>query len=197
MSKSPAVRALAAVCIALGLVLAGFAVWRLVGDRPPAAVGAGLVGGAFELTDQNGVPRRDGDFRGRFMLVFFGYTYCPDVCPIALATMSAALDALGDEAAEIAPLFITVDPARDTVERLHEYATNFHPRLVALTGGGEAIRRVAAAYRVYYQPRQEGEAALVDHSSAVYLMGPDGRYLTHFGAEVGPEEMARTIAGYL
>ncbi|HZS81799.1 MAG TPA: SCO family protein [Stellaceae bacterium] len=161
--------------------------------------GAAAIGGPFTLTDQNGRVRHDTDFHGKLMLVYFGYTYCPDVCPTELQTMSQAMDILGAKGKEVQPIFITVDPERDTVEEMKAYAANFHPRLLALTGTPEEIARAARAYKVFYQkaPQADGGDYLMDHSSIVYLMGRDGRYLAHFGGDTTAEQMAEAIAKQL
>lgn len=190
---------LAAVLALLVLGAAWFA-WQTY--RPPLDIsatstsGTAEVGGPFELVDQNGVRRSDSDFRGRYMLVYFGYTYCPDVCPTTLLAMSRALDLLSERAPEAAkqvvPLFITVDPERDTVEAMAAYAPSFHPDLVALTGTPAEIAAAAKAYRVYYAKVEDESAGtyLMDHSSFIYLMGPDGKYRTHFDPQAGPEDIA-------
>lgn len=154
------------------------------------------IGGAFELVDHTGRVTTDADFRGKYLLVFFGYTYCPDVCPTELAVMGQALDELGDTAEQIQPLFITVDPARDTVERLAEYVPVFHPRLIGLTGSVAQVARAAKAYRVYFReaPQESPEADyLMEHSAIVYLMSPAGEYVMHFVFGQGPEKMAELI----
>lgn len=161
---------------------------------------AGLsIGGPFTLTDQFGAVRHDTDFHGKLMLVYFGYTYCPDACPTALEDMTQALDELGDKQTEVQPIFITVDPARDTSAQMKLYAENFHPRLVALTGTPEQVAAVAKEYRVYYQKVEQGGANdyLMDHSSFIYLMDRDGHYLAHFGPGVKPEQMAAGIKRFL
>jgi protein SCO1/2 len=159
------------------------------------SAGEALIGGPFTLTDQRGARVTEQDFAGRFMLVYFGYTFCADICPTSLTVMAAALDGLPEAQAEqVVPILITVDPARDTVEQLADYAPLFHPRLVALTGSEEEVREAARAYRVYYHvPEGDGDAYLVDHSTFVYLMGPDGSYRTHFGIDASPEAMAEAI----
>jgi protein SCO1/2 len=169
--------------------------------------GQASIGGAFELTDQNGGVRTDGAYRGQLMLVFFGYTHCPDVCPIGLQSMTEALTELGEAGNIVRPIFITVDPARDTPERMKEYAANFHPRLVALTGSEEQVARAAKAYRVYYakaKPKDGTHAGhgdhgdyLMDHNSFIYLMGADGRYLTHFPANASVEDIRTGLKKYL
>ena len=155
------------------------------------------IGGPFTLIDQNGKPTTDLDFKGRYMLVYFGYTYCPDICPNSLTTMSDALDILGEDANNVTPILISFDPARDTPEYLKEYASYFHPRLKALTGTPEQIASVTKAYRVYYakviKEDAEPEDYLMNHSSATYLMGPNGAFLLHFSHGTDAEIMARRI----
>jgi protein SCO1/2 len=157
------------------------------------------IGGPFTLLDQDGNTRSDADFRGKLMLVYFGYTFCPDVCPLALSTMAAAVDALGDKASEAVPLFVTVDPDRDTPARLKEYMAKFGPRLVALTGSADALAQTAKAYHVYYgiPAEKEGAAHVMDHSSIIFLMGRDGKYLTHFTMQTSAQEMSAKIAEHL
>ncbi len=157
-----------------------------------------VIGGPFILVDQNGTTRRAEDFRGKLMLIYFGYTYCPDVCPTILQTMSDAIDRLGPAGGAVQPIFITVDPQRDTPEQLKGYAENFHPRLVALTGDAAQIAEVARAYKVFYQPVKQSDGDyLMDHSSIVYLMDRDGRYVAHFGANLTAEKLAASIAKHL
>ena len=191
--------ALLSAAVALGLLLAvAVTLWR-ESDRPPIELtekgvsGAALVGGPFELTDQHGNRVSDRDFRGRFMLVYFGYSFCPDVCPTDLAAMGAALDRLGAESEAVQPIFITIDPERDTVQRLADYAPLFHPRLIALTGTPEEIRRAASAYRVYFEKAGEGRDYLMNHSGIIYLMDRDGSFITHFPQGTPAEDIADKI----
>ncbi len=167
----------------------------------PAGALSPTIGGPFTLVDQNGRTVTAADFRGRFMLVYFGYTYCPDVCPTTLTTMADAIDLLDGDGENVVPVFITVDPARDTPEHLKMYVSYFHPRLVGLTGTSEAVAAAAKAYRVYYaEAHQEGAAEddyLVDHLSFVFLMGPDGAFRAHFENGAGAEAMAKRIREYL
>jgi protein SCO1/2 len=181
--------AVAAFTIAVGVV----AFWPKR-DRPAQPEAVALVGGAFTLTDAEGRRRTDAEFRGKHMLVFFGFTNCPDFCPTALVTISQALEKLGPKAEKLAPLFITVDPERDTPAQLKNYAQNFDKRIVMLTGSAEDIAGVAKAYRVYYakRPLEKGEYTM-DHSAYIYLLGPDGKYLTHFRHAVPPEELAKAL----
>ena len=186
--------------IALVLVafLAGRHYWGMIAgeDNTGAA-----IGGPFTLVDTRGQTVTDADFRGQFMLVYFGYTYCPDVCPTSLSTIAAAFDILGDKAEAIKPIFITVDPERDTREAMTDYVAAFHPRLVGLTGTAEQVAAAARAYRVFFSKVQEEgndpDDYLMDHSAYVYLMDRDGKYLTHFPHGIAPEEMARQLAEFL
>jgi cytochrome oxidase Cu insertion factor (SCO1/SenC/PrrC family) len=163
----------------------------LASSFAPADLG---IGGPFTLVDQNGVTRRPEDFRGKLMLVYFGYTYCPDVCPTELQTMDQALEKLGAKAAEVQPIFITVDPERDTQDEMKSYAENFDPRLLALTGTAPQIAEAAKSYKVFYeQVKQPDGTYLMDHSSIVYLMDRDGKYVAHFGANVTADRMATAI----
>jgi len=164
-----------------------------------AAVDA--IGGPFTLVDHNGITRTDADFRGRYMLIYFGYTYCPDICPTALMRNSDALDILGEQADSIVPILISVDWQRDTPEQIKDYVGFFHPRFVGLTGSEEQLDNAAEAYRVYYSRMQlrgaDEDEYVMDHSSVTYLMGPDGRFLSHFLDDVTPEAMAERIRGFL
>jgi protein SCO1/2 len=181
----------------LALVVAGAASWFVLTPATRSmAGGEALVGGPFTLVDQHGQERTEQDFAGRYMLIYFGYTYCPDFCPMSLSNMTQAMDLLPPEAAEqVVPVFITVDPERDTVAQLAEYAPLFHPRLVALTGSAEATKQAAQAYRVYFAKAgdDDSDAYLMDHSTFIYLMGPDGEYVRHFAHNATPEEMAEAI----
>ncbi|MBM3601320.1 MAG: SCO family protein [Alphaproteobacteria bacterium] len=162
-------------------------------------VGTPLVGGPFTLTDQSGRTVTDQTFRGKFMLIYFGYTFCPDFCPTSLQIMAEALEQIGPVADRVQPMLITVDPARDTVEQLASYVPSFGERMMGLTGTPEQIAAAARAYRVYYKKAQiEGLADYgMDHSSIIYLMGPDGRYLTHFSHQATPEQVAAGIRKHL
>jgi cytochrome oxidase Cu insertion factor (SCO1/SenC/PrrC family) len=158
------------------------------------------IGGPFQLTDQSGKLRSERDFRGHLMLVYFGFTYCPDICPTDLQAIGLAIDRLGAGADDVQPLFITVDPERDTPEHLADYVTMFHPRLIGLTGGAEAVRNAADAYRVYYKHVDFDKADgtyTVDHSAFIYLMDRDGTYLGFFPPGTSAEKMAETIGSHL
>jgi cytochrome oxidase Cu insertion factor (SCO1/SenC/PrrC family) len=133
------------------------------------------------------------------MLIYFGYTYCPDVCPTELQTMSDALDKLGATGEAVQPIFITVDPERDTVEHLADYVTAFHPRLVGLTGAPDEIRRVATAYKAYYAKAgiDGGEDYAIDHTAFIYLVGKDGRYRGFLPPGTTPERLRDVIGAEL
>jgi len=211
--KRPPLIVLAVFAVA-GLVAAG-ALWRL-GDlrqqnatvtekSAPAPSTTEGFGGPFELTDQNGMRRTDSEFRGKYMLIFFGYTYCPDVCPTTLAVEAEALDQIGARANNIVPIFITVDPKRDTPEKLKAYLSGFEaqpsssrPNFIGLTGTAEEIEKAADAYEVYYQAHLDGrfggeEGYSVDHSGNVYLMSPEGKFVAYYSQGISPDELAADL----
>jgi cytochrome oxidase Cu insertion factor (SCO1/SenC/PrrC family) len=192
-------RALVAVLLAV-LVVCGALLYQLYQRTLNAGVsGEALIGGPFELVDQNGNTVTDQTFKGKLTLVYFGFTFCPDACPTALGVMSAALDKLDVAADRVVPVFITVDPDRDTPPVMKDYVSNFHPRMVGLTGTPEQIAKVAKTYRVYYQ-KAAGTAPddyVMDHTLLIYLMDGDGKYITHFGPDVTPDQIAEEIRKYL
>lgn len=167
--------------------------------------------GSFSLTDHTGRTVTDADYRGKFMLVFFGYTFCPDVCPTGLQTMSDALDILGTESKKVQPVFITLDPKRDTPKALAGYVSGFHPGLIGLTGTSKQIADIAWDYNVRYfkvfAPPAMGEDATADsqenndyslsHSAITYLVGPKGLGLAAFPHGISPEEMAKEIQSFI
>jgi cytochrome oxidase Cu insertion factor (SCO1/SenC/PrrC family) len=157
------------------------------------------IGGPFTLTDQDGKPRTEADFRGRLTLVYFGFTYCPDVCPTDLLQIALAMEQLGPAGEMVQPVFITVDPERDTPEHLKEYLSAFHPRFAGLTGDAVAVQAAARAYRVYYQKAAFGDGPdyTVDHSAFMYLMGRDGRYLGFFPPGTPAERLTEVIRSRL
>jgi protein SCO1/2 len=155
------------------------------------------VGGPFELTDHTGKPRTERDFRGKLMLVYFGFTWCPDICPTDLQAIGLTLDKLGADGDSVQPLFITVDPERDTAAHLAEYVPMFHPRLIGLTGSAEAIRKAADAYKVYYAkvdpPKEDAGYYTVDHTAYIYLMDREGNYLGFFPPGTSADRMVEII----
>jgi protein SCO1/2 len=161
--------------------------------------GRGHVGGPFTLTDQTGKQRTDADFRGKLLIVFFGYTTCPDICPTELMQIGLAIDQLGAAGDEVQPLFISVDPERDTPDVLAKYVANFHPRLIGLTGTPEQIRAIADAYKAYYARYSppDGAVYLIDHTGFVYLMGRSGEYLGFFPPGTSADRMVEIIRQHL
>jgi protein SCO1/2 len=158
----------------------------------------GALGGPFMLTATDGRIVTDQTYRGKWMLVYFGYTSCPDACPTALNNMGVALDRLGPEAATMQPVFITVDPRRDTRETLAEYLKSFDPHIVALTGSEEQIAAVVKEFRVYVSAHPEsGGNYTVDHSSFYYLINPDGRFVRVIAGDVSGEELAERLRHWM
>ena len=206
MRRTPTIALIGVMLVALGVIaVAAFIAWNRIAGESSRAGGNGpitstvKIGGPFALTDHTGARVSEETFRGKLLLIYFGYGYCPDVCPTELANMAAALDALGKKGDAVTPMFITVDPERDTVKFLSEYVTQFHPRFVGLTGSGEEIAAVAKQYRVFYQKASDPSATdyLMNHSSFVYLMGRGGEFLTMFRGATKPEAMAETISAYI
>ena len=192
-------RGLTAVLLAV-LVICGLLLYQLYQRTLlDNATGEALIGGPFELVDQNGATVTDQTFKGKLMLIYFGFTYCPDACPTALGVMGAAVDKLGAAGERVVPILITVDPERDTPTVLKEYVSNFHPRMVGLTGNAEQIAKAANAYRVFYQkaPGATPGEYLMNHTTLVYLMDEDGKYITHFGPDATPDQMAEEIRKHL
>lgn len=175
---------------------------HLLNPKPEEATSTGqaTIGGNFTLTNQYGDTVQATDFRGRLMLVYFGFTHCPDICPTDLTTMTAALSMLDDnETSQIWPIFITIDPKRDTVEQMKRYAENFHPGLQALTGTTEQIISATKAYRVFSEKVTDDTLGeyLMNHSAYMYLMSRDGAYLAHFTHGQTAEELVAGIRKYL
>jgi protein SCO1/2 len=185
------VYAIIGLLVAVMLLAAGGYLF-LSGSQPAALA----VGGPFSLIDGDGHAVTDQTYRGKFMLVYFGYTYCPDVCPTTLSAVADAMDKLGPKADKIQPLFITVDPKRDKPDVVKQYAAAFGTRIVGLTGSPEQIAAAAKAYRVYYAEHRTGTGPddySMDHSSVLYLMGPDGRFIEPLRADQTGPEMAAVL----
>ncbi len=179
---------------AIVAALAGYWLWWALEGRPQE--GRPAVGGPFELIDGDGRTVTERDFRGRHMLVYFGFTFCPDVCPTTLFNASQALEEIGPAlASKVRLVFVSVDPERDTPEVVKDYAGHFHPGTVGLTGTPEQVAAAARAFRIYYRkaaPDEDG-GYLVDHSSILFLMDGEGRYVTHFGHEATAADMAAAL----
>jgi len=177
------------VAAVLLLAIGGF-LWRGASNDRPS------IGGPFTLESGAGKMVTAGDFRGKYMLVYFGYTFCPDICPTALSAMTTALETLGPKTKDLAPVFITVDPRRDTPQVILRYTAALSPKLIGLTGTPDEIAKVAREYRVYYSKHATGPGPddySMDHSSIIYLMGPDGRFIAPIPAGQSPAEMAADI----
>ena len=189
---------LAAVLLG-GLVILGAGALLALAHRetPRGAAGtllASAIGGPFRLVDQNGKTVTDADLKGKWSLVYFGYTHCPDACPTALNDIEIALDQLGPKREAVRSVFITVDPERDTPEVLKDYVTSFDAAILALSGSPEEIARAAKAYRVYYAKHPEpGGDYSMDHSSVIYVMDPEGRFTASFTHQSTPEEIAERL----
>lgn len=197
MTRMIRVLAMAAAALAGAAALAAIAVviWPRGGE---VAVSPSAVGGSFALTDQNGRRVTAEDFKGKPFLVFFGFTHCPDICPTTLFEMSETFRRLGSDADKISALFISVDPARDTPEKLKQYLQSFHPRISALTGTPEEIEAVTRAYKAYYKkvPLEGGDYTM-DHSAIVYLMDREGRFVAPFNLKRPADQAAADLRRYL
>jgi protein SCO1/2 len=183
---------LAFACVAAG------GLWsmaeRLDAPGVVTARGTAQVGGPFRLVDQNGRTRTHAEFRGRWMLVYFGYTNCPDVCPTTLALISDVLKQLGGRVNRIAPIFITLDPAHDTPHILKLYLNSFDPRFIGLTGSEQQISTVAKEYRVYGVKRPlKGGGYAIDHSSVICLMDPSGKFAAVYDNSETPDQIAADL----
>jgi protein SCO1/2 len=193
---------LAGGALLLLIGIGGAALWlrpapESLGPTLPAGV---AIGGPFSLIDETGAPVTEKTYRGRHMLIFFGFTYCPDVCPTELAKIAATLDLLGQDAQRLVPLFVSIDPERDTPEALARYTDLFHPAIIGLTGTEAEVAAAARAFRVYYNKVKTGpepDAYTMDHSAFVYLMGPDGGFRQLFSPQATPEQMAAAIRSHL
>lgn len=193
------------VAFAIGAAIALFAAQLTnTAKNPSVSTGKPLIGGPFKLTDHTGKRVTEKDFQGKLSLVYFGYSFCPDVCPTELQVIGNAMDLLGDQGKKLTPIFITIDPQRDTPEALSTYVTHFHPKMVGLTGTAEEIKKVAKAYKVYYgrakTPKGEEEDPdnyLMDHSNIIYVMGKDGKYLDHLTHTTDPKKIIKKISKYL
>ena len=207
MKRTPTIAQISIMLIALGTIaVTAFVAWQRIADTrtTETAEGAGLsaavkIGGPFALTNHLGENVSNTTYRGRYLFVYFGYSYCPDVCPTELANMAATIDTLGPQADKVQPLFITIDPERDTTKFLAEYVAQFHPRFIGLTGSLEEIAAVAKGYRVFYRKAKDEDANeyLMDHSNFIYFMDDDGRFLTMFRGGTNPKAAAKTIMKYL
>jgi protein SCO1/2 len=187
---SRTMKALLGIWIAVLVGAASWIGWDAMNGGQPA------IGGSFTLVDQNGRTVTNETLKGKPTLIYFGYTFCPDVCPTSLLLMETAIDKLGPDAAKKVNLvFITIDPERDTQKLIKDYVSNFGPTFIGLTGTPEQVAAAARAYRVYFQkvPGKDGAPYLMDHSSIVYLLDRNGRFVTHFTHEAKAEAIATGV----
>jgi len=195
------------VSIAVMIIVGGFGIWRTTSfnRQSPAdraqALSSIPIEGKFSLIDHNGRAVTQDDFRGKYTLVFFGYTYCPDVCPTALQDIGLIMDGLGVDAKKVVPLFVSIDPERDTVEAMKDYVENFHPSIIGLTGSPNAVAAAAKSFHAYYAKvvpdKDEPDDYLMSHSARLYLMGPDTKPVTYFQYGETVENMTKKIKGIL
>jgi protein SCO1/2 len=181
-----------------GLVVFSAAIFLVAGKSPAPTPAASAIGGPFRLVDHNGRVVTDEGLKGKPFLVFFGFTHCPDVCPTTLFEVSEILTRLGSDAERVNALFVTVDPERDTAEKLKDYLSSFHPQLRGVTGTPAEIAVIEKAYRVYAKkvPLESGGYTM-DHTALVYLMDKEGRFVAPFNMKRTPEEAARELRRYL
>jgi protein SCO1 len=179
--------------LVVAVTLAALSWWAI---RPGLAGEPVTIGGPFTLRTPDGTTVTDQTYRGKWLLVYFGYTFCPNTCPTALMDIALVLARLDGEADALQPLFITVDPQRDTPDVLRQYTQSFDPRIMGLSGDAQQIAAVAQAYGAYYTTRKIGAGAedyLIDHSSYIYLMDPDGHFAHGFEADTPPDRMAEEV----
>lgn len=194
------------IVILLSIIIAALSVYILVTvDLPnkPLAGQGGIegndanIGGEFVLTDHNGNEFNSDMMKGKLSLIYFGFTYCPDICPTSLQKLTQVLSTLDKYQIEVMPIFITIDPSRDKPALLKEYLGHFHPNLLGLTGSEEQIKEVADLYKVFYAKAEDDSADkekyMLDHTSFVYLMDKNGKYMKHFYMSSTPEEMIEYI----
>jgi len=184
------------------LLLIAVGVWStyLLKENIPTVTenGRALIGGSFNLTNHLNKPVTEKDFSGKYMILYFGYTYCPDICPMDLQILTDAINLLDSSiSGQITPIFVSVDPERDTVEIMAEYVQYFHEDLIGLTGTIEQVDAVKEEYRVYAEKADDTADYIVDHTSYTYLMGKDGKFLKHFNHAEDPEVMAAQITSLI
>lgn len=181
-----------------GLLLFFSVIFILTGKSPAPVALQSSVGGPFKLTDQNGKPVTDADMKGKPFLVFFGFTHCPDVCPTALFEISEILRELGKDGDRMHAMFVSVDPERDTPEKLKDYLSSFDPRLIAATGDEAAVAAIVKAYRVYAKKVPlDGGGYTMDHTAIVYLMDKNGRFVAPFNMKRKPAEAAAELRRFM
>lgn len=191
-------RSLWGTAICISLLLAGLPLaYKLWPAAVPAAARIGEVAGSFELVDHQGRRIDQNSFAERWVLLSFGFTHCPDVCPTTLATVAKTLDKLGPRSQHVQPVFISLDPERDSPQLLQRYTGFFDPRIIGLSGNVQQVRQAADAYGVYVARREANGTYLLDHTTSLYLVAPGGRLVELFAQNVTPEHLASSIGDYL
>lgn len=198
MKKSTAILAISCLLLATGIGASALLFAPDTSKTKVVSSGTALVGGPFEATNQDGKRVSEQDFLGKYTLFYFGYTFCPDICPAELQVISAALSDIEGAKDKFNLVFVTVDPVRDTPEIMKQYVAHFWPGTIGLSGSAEDIRKVAAAYRVYYTKaggeNADDDSYLMDHSSITYLMGPDGKFVRHFPFGTSADDIKKALA---
>lgn len=180
-----------------GLVVFSAAIFLVTGKSPVQAPAPSAIGGPFRLIDHNGQTVTEADLKGKPFLVFFGFTHCPDICPTTLFEVSEILGKLGSDAGRVNALFVTVDPERDSQDKLKDYLSSFHPQLRGLTGDGVAVAAMEKTYRVYSKKVPvDGGGYTMDHTALVYLMDKEGRFVAPFNMKLKPEDAAAELRKY-
>ncbi len=201
-------RALAAGFAIVLLAAAGAAAWRANSHvevdhealrkarlMEDVMFGRAALGGPFSLTDHHGRRRSLAEWRGKIVVLYFGYMFCPDVCPTDLVAIASMMTALGPESAHVVPLFVTLDPERDTIEQLRLYVPHFHSRLIGLTGTPEEVAKVAALYKIYFKKvaAREGPHYLLEHSAYIYVLDEHGQHYETFPAGTSPQRLTTLL----
>lgn len=192
---------IAGIAVAAAIMIGGLVLIFTRGQEriaPPPTVTAAAVGGPFTLVNAKGETVTEKNFAGKFLMVFFGFTNCPEICPTTLDDMGRTLQAMGDSAAQVTPIFISVDPERDTPRVVGDYVAFYDTRIVGLTGSPEQVAAAAKAYKVYFQRVDlEGGGYTMDHSALIIVMGPDGTFRGLLNHDVAPEEMALQMKSFM
>lgn len=189
-------KALWALVAVAAVGASGLILWLDYRAPTPVQTGEADIRADFRLTDQAGTERTPEDFRGRWLLILFGFTHCPDICPTGLATMAEVMDGLGGDAAAVQPLFVTVDPLRDTPEVLAEFVPAFHPSILGLTGSPEAVKSATDAFRIFAERLEDAAAPdgyTMEHSAPMYLFDPQGRFVRPFSYGTPADEIVADI----
>lgn len=168
-------------------------------DAGGYGTGQAAIGGDFEGVSHHGAPFKFSETNGKLRLIFFGFTHCPDICPTSLATLSAVQDTLGDDAVNVAPVFVTIDPGRDTPDVIKGYISSFHPSTIGVTGSQKQIDSAASAFKVFHSKGRVNDDGgyMVDHSGYIYLMDKEGKYLAHFSYDAAPEKILAALKPHL